>query len=152
MFLGVKCGRRVRLTTSPPSVSRLSRRCGSLDVSQIYGPTRPVTGIALPYYYYYYWASNNDLYNFKDNELRVNHGQCRCVQLRTLTLFSQLKLYQFLKVLTPIYCDESDHFPGKGPDLLLVPLYSRRRLKCISESCLFLEVNQRLTLHQTILY
>jgi hypothetical protein len=49
MFLGVKCGWCVGLTTLPPSVSQLSRQCGILNISQPYRPARPVMGIALLY-------------------------------------------------------------------------------------------------------
>jgi hypothetical protein len=48
-FWGVKHGWCVGLTTLPPSVSRPSRQCGILNISQPYRPPQPVTGIALLY-------------------------------------------------------------------------------------------------------
>jgi hypothetical protein len=41
-----RAGWGVRLTTLLPSVSRLSRQCGILNISQPYRPPLPVTGMA----------------------------------------------------------------------------------------------------------
>jgi hypothetical protein len=46
---GLNRDRLLRLTTSPPSVSRLSRQFGIRDVSETCGPPLLVTGIALLY-------------------------------------------------------------------------------------------------------
>jgi hypothetical protein len=47
IILRVKRGRRIRLTTSLPSMGRFSRQYGILNYSQHYKPPRLVIGIAL---------------------------------------------------------------------------------------------------------
>jgi hypothetical protein len=48
-FWEVERGRCLGLTNLSPYVSRLSRQCGILNVSQPYRPPRPVTGIQFNY-------------------------------------------------------------------------------------------------------
>jgi hypothetical protein len=45
-FWGVERGRWAEATNLPPSVSRLSRPCGILKISQLYRPARPVMRIS----------------------------------------------------------------------------------------------------------
>jgi hypothetical protein len=97
---GVTGGRCAGLTTSPPEVSRLSRKCGRLDVPQPYGPPRPVTGITL-----FFYAHSSQL-----------HHACYLQYLFTRST----EVYAFMKYIIYIQNSQSSHtcymkcpFPNK---------------------------------------
>jgi hypothetical protein len=54
------------MTTPPPSLTRLSKQCGNLEVSQRYGTPLPITNIGYPSTDGYDAVSNSLL--FKANE------------------------------------------------------------------------------------
>jgi hypothetical protein len=64
IFLGVKSGQHIRLTTSLSSVSPLSRKCGSVYVSEPCEPAWPVTRIALPFFLIKININNSGLISF----------------------------------------------------------------------------------------
>jgi hypothetical protein len=55
-FWGVRSGRRVKLTTSLPTASRLSVKYGILDASQAYEPPRPTPGIRLLFFFFTFYT------------------------------------------------------------------------------------------------
>jgi hypothetical protein len=99
VFGGVKSGRCIGLTSLPPSVSRLSRQCGILNISQPYRPPWTVPGIALLYFtrsgydsrrYQFFWdvvglkrgplslvSTTEELLERKNSSCGLENRECR---------------------------------------------------------------------------
>jgi hypothetical protein len=59
-LISMKAIRKIIVSTSPPSVSRLSRKCGSLDILRSYEALRPVTGRAVNSFKFSFILTHSD--------------------------------------------------------------------------------------------
>jgi hypothetical protein len=94
----------------PLSVSRLSRKCGSVDVSQGYGPPRPVTGIAFSF-----------VPHVKPLLLTASRNRPK-----SRTSMKQISSWLSMTTVRAVRSEVQESMPGKGRILFCSPQHAYR--------------------------
>jgi hypothetical protein len=103
---GVKSSWRVRLTASAPPVSWLCRKCGSLDVSQPYGPSRSLTGRAVSFALLYCrWYQIERVWYYRNSTIYVFQEHCTWTYCKTVRArIGILRAYTYRCIATVLEC------------------------------------------------
>jgi hypothetical protein len=134
----VKRGRWARLRTWPPTMNRLSRQCGILEMPQQYRPRRPITGIPFLSFCIVFIVCN------------VLYCLCSlvgCVLFERGVLFCEVCVFACCLLIVPL-------LPGKKPFAVQIiltpwPLVRKRTIPTINNNnnnnnnnkCYFMELS-----------
>jgi hypothetical protein len=89
---GVEDSRRLRLTTS----ADILKKCGSLDVSQIYAPSWPVTRTALNHNIIFMLCEISNVFSSLSLNIKETNQHLRNVLFKVMVSYSYIVLQGFI--------------------------------------------------------